>query len=329
MHKIIIDTDPGIDDAQAIALAIAHPDIELLGLTTVFGNADIDTTTRNALTVLEQFNQAQIPVAKGAAAPLQIERYPAPDFVHGADGLGNVNLALPSSKEVSETAAEFIVNLANQHSGEVTLVAVGPLTNIAQALALDPQLPDKVKRLVVMGGTVSAPGNVSPVAEANFIGDPHAADIVCGQDWPLTIIGLDVTMQTAITDSLLQKLRSEAGQIGEFLWHSSRFYVDFYSNLSQPLANEPACAMHDASAVINVVCPELFETVSGIARVVVSGIAQGQLILDQGCEPYLLTHWEGRPLVQAAMQVNDQTVLNTFANAIIAHYRAQQDNTDG
>jgi len=243
MHKIIIDTDPGIDDAQAIALAIAHPDIELLGLTTVFGNADIDTTTRNALTVLEQFNQAQIPVAKGAAAPLQIERYPAPDFVHGADGLGNVNLALPS---------------------------------------LDPQLPDKVKRLVVMGGTVSAPGNVSPVAEANFIGDPHAADIVCGQDWPLTIIGLDVTMQTAITDSLLQKLRSEAGQIGEFLWHSSRFYVDFYSNLSQPLANEPACAMHDASAVINVVCPELFETVSGIARVVVSGIAQGQLILDQG-----------------------------------------------
>lgn len=320
MTKIIIDTDPGIDDAQAIAFAVAHNDIELIGLTTVFGNADIDTTTQNALLVLEKFGCPDIPVARGAAEPLEIQRFSAPDFVHGKDGMGNLNLPEPNCSSTTETAAEFIVRCATENPGEVVVVAIGPLTNIAQALQRDPTLPSKLKSLVVMGGTVDEPGNVSPVAEANFINDPHAADIVCGENWPLSIIGLDVTMKTALTDAMLIKLKDNAGLMGDFLWQSSRFYVDFYSNIANPISNERASAMHDASAVVYAIQPELFTTVSGPARVVDSGIAMGQLILDRGCEPYLLPHWNDRPSVSVAMNVEDKKVLSAFINTIIDHH---------
>ncbi len=317
MHKLIIDTDPGVDDAQAIAFALAHPDINLLGLTTVFGNADIETTTHNALMVLEQFGASGVVVAKGASQPLEITRYPAPDFVHGQDGMGNLNLPKPKAKPLNQSAAEFIVEQANQSPGQITLVAIGPLTNIALALKLDPTLPQKLKKLIVMGGSVDAPGNVSPVAEANFINDPHAADVVCGQDWPLTVIGLDVTMQIALTDTMLARLRDHAGAMGDFLWRSSRFYVDFYSTLPQPVAAERACAMHDASAVVYVVKPELFRCVTGVARVANSGVAQGQLILSREPRPYLLPHWEDRVNVQAATQVDAAAVLTTFVNTLV------------
>ena len=328
MHKVILDTDPGIDDAQAIAFAIAHPEIELLGLTTVFGNAAIDITTRNALTVLEHFNRPGIPVAKGADGPLEIDRYPAPDFVHGHDGMGNLNLNPPVGKAVSETAAEFIVRVANEQVGEITVIAVGPLTNLAHALSLDPELPSKLKGLVVMGGTIDAPGNVSPVAEANFINDPHAANMVCGQGWPLTVIGLDVTMKTALTDSVFAKLQKEAGDIGDFLWKSSRFYVDFYSALSEKISDERACAMHDASALVYLVRPQLFECHSGAACVAESGVAIGQLILDRGCEPYLLPYWNERPDIRAAMQVDDQAVLDCFVSTLVDYQLAQTVSTD-
>ncbi len=312
-----MDTDPGVDDAQAIAFAIAHPEIELLGLTTVFGNAQIDVTTRNALTVLEEFGRSDIPVAKGAAQPLQISRFPAPDFVHGDDGMGGLYLEPPKQQEINETAAEFIVRVANEQHGELSLIAVGPLTNIAQALVLDPELPNKVTALVVMGGTVDAIGNVSPVAEANFINDPHAADAVCSADWPLSIVGLDVTMKIAFTDSLFKKLQKKAGKVGDFLWRSSRFYVDFYSSLSQKISDERACAMHDASALVYLVQPDYFTNVSGPACVAKSGPAMGQLLLDRTKESYLLPYWEGRPNVSVAMQVDGQAVLDCFVNTLI------------
>ncbi len=325
MHKIIIDTDPGIDDAQAIAFAIAHPQIDLLGLSTVFGNADIDTTSRNALKLLEIFARPDIPVVKGASKPLVQQRLPAPDFVHGVDGLGNLNLDEPSVDLADESAADFIVRMANEQPGEITVVAVGPLSNIALAVGQDPTLPSKLKQLIVMGGTVQQAGNVSPVAEANFLGDPHAADIVCAHDWPLKIIGLDVTLKVMLRDEHLASLRDKAGETGQFIWDSSRFYVDFYTaDQNQAGLENPVrqCAMHDASAVVCVVEEGAFKFVSGGARVIPDGIAIGQLALNQkansGIE-YAVPHWQNRPLVHAAMQVDAERVRNTFLNTLMQH----------
>lgn len=319
MHYVIIDTDPGIDDAQAIAFAIAHPEIELLGLTTVFGNADVDTTTANALIVLDEFGRPDIPVAKGASQPLEQARFASPEFVHGVDGLGNLNLSKPKTQAVTETAAEFIVRSANELNGELTLVAVGPLTNIAQAVSLDPSLPSKVKQLVVMGGCVTEPGNVTPIAEANFINDPHAADQVLAYDWPVTIIGLDVTNQTKLSEADLARLRDNAGRTGQFLWDSGQFYLDFYARRFSD-QSQRTCAMHDASAVIYAVMPGAFDSERGPARVITSGLALGQLALDRRGESYLFPDWEERPKITAAMRVDSAKVLNTFLTTIEEYF---------
>jgi len=320
MHNIIIDTDPGVDDAQAIALAIAHPQINLLGLTTVFGNATIDITTRNALTLLELFGDTDVPVARGAAEPLQQARMPSADFVHGADGLGNLNLPAPDRKASDESAAEFMVRLVNSRPGEITLVAIGPLTNIAQALKLDPLLPDKVKELVVMGGAVDEPGNVSPVAEANFICDPHAADSVLAHNWPITLIGLDVTHRILLRDSDTRELKNHAGKTGRFIWDSSRFYVDFYVN-GHAISNEKerSCPMHDASAVVYLLERDAFNLTSGAARVVDHGVAVGQLIIDRKGAPYPLPHWRDRPIINAAVAVDAERVRRAFLDTLIQH----------
>ena len=321
MHKVIIDTDPGIDDAQAIAFAVAHPEIDLLGLTTVYGNADIDITTNNACAVLELLGAKTTTVARGAEHPLSIDRFPAPDFVHGADAMGNVILKAKSDNLSALSAAEYLVSAADKCPGEITVIAIGPLTNLALALKIDPKLPEKLKQLIVMGGTVSAQGNVSPVAEANFINDPHAADFVCQQHWPLSIIGLDVTMKIALTDDHFKTLQEHAGSVGEFLWQSSRFYVDFYSSLENAISDQRACAMHDASAVVYLVRPDLFECITGAARVATSGIAMGQLVASQGSESYLLSHWQDLPKSNMAMKVDSQAVLECFVQTLIAHYR--------
>jgi len=320
MQKIILDTDPGIDDAQAIAFAIAHPDIELLGLTCVFGNASVDITTRNALITLNQFGQSSIPVAQGAAKPLQQKRYPSPDFVHGQDGLGNLHLSPASNSAIDETAAEFIVRLVNQQPNEISLVAIGPLTNIAQAVRLDPQLPSKVKELVIMGGTLNHIGNVTPHAEANFFNDPHAADEVLAHDWPAHIIGLDVTLQTLLREEHLAQIRKHAGSAGEFLWNSGQFYLDFYTkNLPLKDAQQRSCAMHDASALVYLVERDSFEFVNGATRVISEGIATGQLSMDQKGIPYLLPYWEARPAANVALRVDFARVLELFITTLTSY----------
>lgn len=319
MRKLIIDTDPGIDDAQAIAFAVAHPELDLLGLTTVFGNVSLELATKNALIICDKLGVPDLPVAQGEGVPLVQPRLPAPDFVHGSDGLGNLHLPASLRSANAMHAAEFIVDAANRNPGEITLVAVGPLTNIAKALALDPELPSKLCELVVMGGAVDEPGNVSPVSEANFMNDPHAADRVLDADWPVTLIGLDVTHRILLTDSHLAELRDHAGDIGGFLWDSSRFYVDFYSR--KGAANEvaePSCAMHDATAVVYLLERDAFSRASGAARVVEDGIAIGQLIIDRKGYQCDLPYWKNRPVAHAAMTVDAERVRRCFLDTIIA-----------
>jgi len=193
MKRIIIDTDPGVDDAQAIMMAVAHPDAQVEAITVVGGNVGLQHTVANACTILDVLG-ADIPVYAGCGRALVLDGEDAAS-IHGADGLGEAGFP-PSSREVEkEHAAAALVRMANEAPGEISLIAIGPLTNLAVALQLDPDLPRKFKELVIMGGTISARGNTSYIsAEFNIAADPEAAHIVFSR-WPrLTMISWETTL---------------------------------------------------------------------------------------------------------------------------------------
>ena len=181
-HKVILDTDPGIDDAMAIAYAVAHPDIELLALTTIFGNVRTDEATRNALALLEHW-ESNADVAEGEGAPVAMPANEPSYLVHGRNGLGGVDMPASSRSKHALGAVDYIIEATKRHPGEIVLCAVGPLTNLARLLERDPEVADRLKAVVVMGGAVHRKGNVTPVAEANFWNDPHAADAVLRASW--------------------------------------------------------------------------------------------------------------------------------------------------
>ncbi|MBL8591166.1 MAG: nucleoside hydrolase [Devosia sp.] len=293
MHKVIFDTDPGVDDAMALLFLHASPEVELIGITTTFGNGSIETTTRNALYLCERFGIAA-PVARGAAAPLVGEAGAPPSFVHGGNGLGDI--ALPS--EIARTpdprpAHRLIIELVRAHPGEVEIVAVGRMTNLALALRENPGIVGLVKQVVIMGGAFGINGvlgNVTPAAEANIWGDPLAADEVTGASWPLTMIGLDVTQKTRMPTPFLRALANEAGDAGRFIWDISRFYEDFHLK-----GGVDSIYVHDSSAVAYLLDPQLFETRRGAIRVVTEGIAFGQTIQKPADTGFPPTAWDGRP----------------------------------
>lgn len=270
MRKIIIDTDPGIDDAMAICLAFNAPQLDVLALTTTFGNVSIDMATDNAL-ILTELAGVDVPVAKGVGVPLEIAPLPHPDFVHGADGFGNINWPASSRQADERSAAQMIVDLVHANPNEVTLVALGPLGNLAQALTLDPSIAELVDEVILMGGAAKEGGNVTPVAEANIINDPHAADIVFGATWPVTMIGLDATHQVMMGDSELEAIRDSNKVCGEFLYQATQYYFDFYRNN----VGIDGCYVHDASTVIYAIDPSLFTSEAGVIRVATEGIAIG------------------------------------------------------
>jgi inosine-uridine nucleoside N-ribohydrolase len=253
-RKIIIDTDPGIDDAMAIHYAFAHPDLEVLGLTTIFGNVHTETATRNALALAEQAGAA-CPVARGAAKPVSGDPISPADFVHGADGFGDLPPSAPTTRPDPRDAAEFLRETVGP-AGEVTIVALGPLTNLALALDRDPAIARNVRDVVIMGGAVDVGGNISPHAEANIFNDPHAADRVFAAPWEMTLVGLDVTTRVHCAPSDFAGLASAAPVIGGFLNRAVQFYFDFHRRQH----DLDACYMHDPTSIIAITNPECFET---------------------------------------------------------------------
>jgi len=328
-YPVILDTDPGVDDSMAIALALCHPDIELIALTTVFGNVSVAQSTRNAQYVLDVFGARDVVVAKGLGEPIVQEPLPHSESVHGDDGLGNT---YEPSRELQAEAAhaslhelsapEYIIAQAKRRPGEITLIAVGPLSNVARALQLEPALPTLLRSLIIMGGCLDEPGNVTPVAEANFLNDPHAADQVLAVEWPAVVIGLDVTHKIMLTDTHLAHLRDNAGETGKLLWESSRFYVDFYVNKGAAQGGvEPACAMHDAAAVLYLLMPDAFQLVTGASRVVDSGMAAGQLTCNRKGYTYALPHWaDVTRTTGIAMQVDDAAGRTEFLNCLCTNH---------
>ncbi|ACD18798.1 nucleoside hydrolase [Paraburkholderia phytofirmans] len=314
-HKVIYDTDPGVDDAMALVFQALHPDIELLGLTSVFGNATIATTTRNARFLAGRF-AAGVPVAQGAAAPLKRTAPEPLAWIHGDNGLGNI--ALDTTDEApldARPAHRFIIDTVRAHPGEVTLLAVGPLTNLALALADDPQIATLVKQVVIMGGafgTDGVLGNVTPAAEANILADPHAADIVFGAAWPVAIVGLDVTQPTIMSREYLASLRERGGAAGQFVWEVSRHYEAFHEQSAQ-LAG---IYVHDSSAVAYVLAPHLYTTRSGPVRVLTDGIAVGQTIQKPSTMPVPAPAWDSRPDCKVCIGVDVPGMLALYERTI-------------
>lgn len=275
--KLIIDTDPGIDDAMAIFYAAAHPAIELIGLTTVFGNVPVATATRNALR-LAAMTGRRIPVAEGAARPLVQPTPPHPDFVHGAGGLGDIAPVAPPARPDPRPAAQFLAEAAAASPGEVTICAVGPLTNLAQAMALHPGIIGNVARVVVMGGALECPGNVNPQAEANIWNDPHAAAAVLAAPWQVTLVGLDITERVNCAPADFAALARAAPVIGGFLNDAVQFYLRFHRQRH----GLDGCHMHDPTAVIAITDPDLFVTRTAPVEVTLEGAAAGRTRLAPG-----------------------------------------------
>lgn len=270
-HKIILDTDPGIDDAMAIFFAFQSPHIDVLGLTTVYGNVPVTMSAQNALTLCELADQ-DIPVTKGVGMPWVGPESGYAHFVHGEDGFGNIDFPASKRELDPRSSAQFIVDMARQHPGEITLVAIGPLGNLALALRLEPDLPKLVKGVAIMGGAAFVKGNVTPVAEANIWNDAHAAEIVFGADWNLKMFGLDVTNDVPFTPDFLDDLESRNTKLGGFVKESSQFYVDFYSQDR----DDRVCFFHDAMPLAYLIDPSLFELTEGHARVSTDPLNRGQ-----------------------------------------------------
>ncbi|MGX9460881.1 nucleoside hydrolase [Shewanella sp. A14] len=314
--KIILDTDPGIDDVFAILFAQAHPDIELKAITTVYGNVTIENATHNAL-YLKQKYKLQADIVTGASQPLVRPPVGPTVAVHGEGGFGDVNVPAKVEGQADRRPAyQYIIDAVKAEPDEITLVAIGPLTNLALALQADPTIVNLVKKVVIMGGAFGENnhhGNVTPFAEANIHDDPHAADIVLTASWHVVVIGLDVTEQSFFTREYLDQLRDDAGEVGKFIWDISRFYLRFYSEK----VGLEACHVHDPSAIAYVINPALFTLREGPIRVVTDGPAQGMTI--QKCDSRIYPHddWSDKALQKVAVAVKDAELLALYRSSII------------
>lgn len=300
--KLIIDTDPGIDDAMAIALAHAMPEVDLIGLTACFGNTFAAQSSRNARYLCDLLGFV-VPVAEGAALPYGETEYTPSANVHGPEGLGDLETVPQIGQNVDETAAQFLVRMAAQHKGELVVCAVAPLTNIADALALDPAFATNIKELVIMGGAYKHNGNITPYAEANIFHDAKAADVVFATDMPIKMIGLDATMLTLLTPHDFHEVAAAAPKVGGFIEYISKFYLEFYRSVG--VTN--GCPMHDATAVLACTHPENFTFEAVGLRVILDGDEIGQTVADPS-----------RPAVEVAVGVQGKWAVDLFKERIIS-----------
>jgi uridine nucleosidase len=300
--KIIIDTDPGVDDTMAILFALSSPELDLLGLTAVFGNGQVAQLAQNAIHVLDVAGRPDIPVAKGASRPLARAYRASGEAVHGDDGLGNIFLPPPRRAPLDIPAAQFIVETVMRQPGEVTLIAVGPLTNVALAVRLEPRLVSAVKQVIIMGGAAFCRGNISAVAEANIYNDPEAARIVFEAGWPLTMVGLDVTSRTVMTARYL----AELGQLGNVRTDFIARIIPFYLNFYREYEKLDGIFTHDPSAIAYALDPSLFTILRAPVFVETQGQCAGQTVAD------LRHQWITEPVIDICTEVDSARLLELF-----------------
>jgi purine nucleosidase len=277
--RLVLDTGPGIEDAPALLFALRRPGLSLAAVTTVFGNADVATTTANALRLLDLFGRPDNPVAGGAGRGLAGPFAHRASHIHGADGLGGVALPPPSRGPLDISAPELLVRLARENPGALTLAAVGPLTNLALALLAVPEVARLLRRVVVMGGTLQHPGIPGPMAEANFWSDPEAARIVLHSGARVEIVGMDVTMRTLLREEEIARLAARGDGATRAAMAMARSYLDAYRRQYPAIAG---VALHDPLAVALAEDPSLAVFEPMACDVECRGeITRGQLVADR------------------------------------------------
>lgn len=278
-NKLIIDCDPGHDDAIALLLAFGSSDVEVMAVTTVRGNHSVENVANNALVICDIASNTVVPVAAGAHRPLV--RDPLPDLgIHGQTGLDGPKLPEPTRALDTRHAVQLMIDTIMAHEpGEITIVALGPLTNLALAVRLEPKIAERVGGVVTMGGGFHI-GNRTPVAEFNVLSDPESAQIVFETSWPLTVIGLDVTNTAIATPAILERIRAMDTRAARFVVELLEFYAKTYQGY-EGLTGFSSPPVHDACAVAYAISPRLFEVVAAPLAVELTGThTRGMTVAD-------------------------------------------------
>jgi pyrimidine-specific ribonucleoside hydrolase len=286
--RVIIDTDPGIDDAAAILLGLASPELRVEALTTVFGNASVTQSTVNALRILEAARRTDIPVCQGVG---QCYNFTEPSYaaqIHGADGFGDVPWPLPKTPPQRRHAVLELIERVLGAPGEIMVVALGRLTNLALAISIEPRVATALHGLIVMGGAITVPGNASPVASANLWGDPEAADVVYRSGAKIVQIGLDVCDQVEISAAQLQRVWQADTAVTQLLQTLTPYLQASYRRRGL-LRHPDSIRYNDVSAVAYAIDPSLFTCQHAYVRIETQGqLTRGQTVADlrgQGSAP--------------------------------------------
>ena len=276
-HKIILDCDPGHDDAMAILLALGDPNIDLVAITTVVGNQTLEKVTRNAQALLELVGAKHIPIAAGCSRPL-VKAIQNAAQVHGISGLDGTHLPKPTSSLDKRHAIDLIIDTLKAHPPKtITLVPIGGLTNIALAVRKSPEIVELVKEVVLMGGGYHS-GNQSAVAEFNIAIDPEAAHIVFNEKWPITMVGLDLTHQAKPDDQIMADIAKLNTPISQFVVESLNYYTAGYRQRNGCSDHAP---VHDPCAVAYVIDPSLIQTRKAPVNIELQGaLTTGMTVTD-------------------------------------------------
>lgn len=299
---IILDSDPGIDDSLAILLALASPEIVLDGISTIHGNASTAQVTTNALAILELAKAGDIPVYKGCDLPLVKESLLSPE-THGDSGLGYAKLSEPQSRPQIKHGCDFLIESILSSQNEITLVAIGPLTNIAMAIRKEPRIVEKVKEVFIMGGAIQHAGNTTALAEFNTFVDPHSAHIVFHSGMPITLTPLDVTYQCIFLKADLDRLLRIDSPITKFIADATRFYMEFHDEYQKI----DGCVINDPMTLALTFMPEICDYQELVVDVDIStGVGLGNTFAD------FYNYEKKAPNMKVAMGVRPRMFMELF-----------------
>ncbi|QLL69242.1 nucleoside hydrolase [Lactobacillus sp. 3B(2020)] len=308
--KMILDLDTGVDDALAIAYAVAAPDVDLIGIVSSYGNNLLNVCAQNSLKLLELLGQPDVPVFLGLPHSSTSDHFDVMQVskdIHGNNGIGEVELPEPKRQVEAQSGVDFYIEAAHKYGKDLIIIPTGPMTNLAAALEKDPEIAHLIGNVTFMGGALTVEGNVTDVAEANINQDAKAANTVLTSDLPLTMVGLDVTLRTLLTKKETQQWRELGTKAGKAYADITDFYIDAYYNLD---IDKHGCALHDPLAVGVSLDPSFIQTISLFMKVIYDEHNYARTVGDKDKLN------DPNPNVKVAVNVDKDRYLATFMDLL-------------